>query len=287
VTTDLQPAIDAATVERVLLHGDLQKLAPAQKVNYYKAVCDSVGLNPLTQPFAYIVLNGKEVLYARREATEQLRKIHKVSIEIRNRELVDGIYVVTARATLPDGRTDENIGAVPLPEQRGEVRANSMMKAETKAKRRVTLSICGLGMLDETEVESLPIDIAKPPEPESPNVIDPLFDEAERVLRARKSEPVPPDPMLPPGPVLIVKVESRPTKNPSVTRHTVTFSDGARLTTINDFVASLAEECAKGEIPVYVKSKQSKFGPELVALKRADEAELPLEPPLSSDDIPF
>ena len=30
------------------------------------------------------------------------------------------------------------------------------MKAETKAKRRVTLSICGLGMLDETEVESIP-----------------------------------------------------------------------------------------------------------------------------------
>jgi hypothetical protein len=38
----------------------------------------------------------------------------------------------------------------------GEARANAMMKAETKAKRRVTLSICGLGMLDETEVESIP-----------------------------------------------------------------------------------------------------------------------------------
>ena len=31
-----------------------------------------------------------------------------------------------------------------------------MMKAETKAKRRVTLSICGLGVLDETEVENVP-----------------------------------------------------------------------------------------------------------------------------------
>ena len=28
-----------------------------------------------------------------------------------------------------------------------------MMKAETKAKRRLTLSLCGLGLLDETEVE--------------------------------------------------------------------------------------------------------------------------------------
>ena len=33
--------------------------------------------------------------------------------------------------------------------------ANAIMKAETKAKRRVTLSICGLGMLDETELETI------------------------------------------------------------------------------------------------------------------------------------
>ena len=31
-----------------------------------------------------------------------------------------------------------------------------MMKAETKAKRRATLSICGLGLLDETEVSTIP-----------------------------------------------------------------------------------------------------------------------------------
>src|SRR5690606_24912460 len=34
--------------------------------------------------------------------------------------------------------------------------ANAYMKAETKAKRRVTLSICGLGWLDETETETIP-----------------------------------------------------------------------------------------------------------------------------------
>ncbi len=38
----------------------------------------------------------------------------------------------------------------------GEAGANLMMKAVTKAKRRVTLSICGLGMLDETEVVTIP-----------------------------------------------------------------------------------------------------------------------------------
>jgi len=156
------PVIDAAIVERVLLHGDLRQLTAAQKISYYKSVCDSVGLNPLTQPFAYLVLNGKEILYAKREATEQLRKIHDVSIQITAREVMGDCYVVAARATLPGGRQDENIGAVPIANVSGDARANAMMKAETKAKRRVTLSICGLGMLDETEVDAIPHDAPEP-----------------------------------------------------------------------------------------------------------------------------
>jgi hypothetical protein len=39
---------------------------------------------------------------------------------------------------------------------KGEIRANLILKAITKAKRRATLSICGLGFLDETEVEDIP-----------------------------------------------------------------------------------------------------------------------------------
>ena len=149
--------IDTSIMDRVLIHGDLKPLSPQQKVSYYKAVCESVGLNPLTQPFQYLTIkeSGKEVLYARRDATEQLRKIHQVSIQITAREVMEDCYIVTARATLPSGRQDENIGAVPIGGLKGETRANAMMKAETKAKRRVTLAICGLGMLDETEVASI------------------------------------------------------------------------------------------------------------------------------------
>ena len=153
-------AIDPAIVERVLITGDLRQLTPAQKVAYYARVCDSLGLNPLTQPFAYIVLNGKEQLYARRECAEQLRRKHNVSTKIVARELVEGCYVVTAGASLPEGRTDESIGAVAIDGLKGEARANAMMKAETKSKRRVTLSICGLGMLDESEVADITVEPA-------------------------------------------------------------------------------------------------------------------------------
>jgi hypothetical protein len=146
---------DADTIARVVLHGDLKQLTAQQKLSYYRAVCESVGLNPLTQPFQYLVLSGKEVLYAKRDATDQLRKLHNVSVKISAREVLDDCYVVTAQATMPSGRSDESIGAVPIAGLKGDAKANALMKAETKSKRRVTLAICGLGMLDETELETI------------------------------------------------------------------------------------------------------------------------------------
>lgn len=148
--------LDAGIVESVLLQGDLSRLTPPQRVAYYNRVCESLGLNPLTKPFDYLSLNGKTVLYAKRDATEQLRKIHGVSIvEITSRE-VGGVFVVTAKAQDARQRIDVSTGAVPIANLKGEALANALMKAETKAKRRVTLSICGLGLLDETEVETIP-----------------------------------------------------------------------------------------------------------------------------------
>jgi hypothetical protein len=96
------------------------------------------------------------VLYAKRNCTDQLRHAHHISVTIAARELVEDCYVVTARAAFPDGRHDESIGAVPIAGLKGESRSNAMMKAETKAKRRVTLSLVGLSTLDESEVESIP-----------------------------------------------------------------------------------------------------------------------------------
>jgi hypothetical protein len=157
--------INSNAIERVLIQGDLSAIPEQERVIYYNRVCESLGLNPLTQPFAYIKLNGKLKLYALREATEQLRKIHNVSIRIVARELVGDVYVVTAQATLPNGRTDESIGAVCVAHLAGEALANSFMKAETKSKRRVTLSVCGLAMMDETEAESIPnVVVVDPPQ---------------------------------------------------------------------------------------------------------------------------
>jgi hypothetical protein len=143
-------------MERVIATGDLSNLTPNDRSMYYAAVCESVGLNPLTRPFEYITLNGKLTLYANKGCTDQLRSIRGVSIDITRRDRLDDLYVVTATATDPTGRRDSEIGAVNIGGLRGDALANAMMKATTKAKRRVTLSICGLGLPDESEVDSIP-----------------------------------------------------------------------------------------------------------------------------------
>lgn len=145
-----------AIIERVIAAGDLSKLTPADRTKYYSEVCRSVGLNPFTRPFEYLTLKGKLVLYARKDATEQLRRINQVSIHKVEKEQDGDFYVVTAYARTPDGREDLDMGAVSTKGLTGDDLVNARLKAITKAKRRVTLSICGLGFLDETEVETIP-----------------------------------------------------------------------------------------------------------------------------------
>lgn len=154
-TQALEKRANPAVIERVVIEGDLAILSAQERLTYYQKVCESLGINPLTKPFSYIKLNGRLVLYALRDATDQIRKLHHVSVHIMSREIVNEVYIVTAKASLPDGRSDESIGAVPIAHLNGDNMANAIMKAETKAKRRVTLSIIGLGWLDETETSTI------------------------------------------------------------------------------------------------------------------------------------
>ncbi len=145
-------------VSQLILNGDLSKLSATDKVRYYNGYCERMGLDPFTKPFDILRLNGKEVLYCTRSGTQQLNKLHSVSHLITSRELIEavGVYQVTSKASLPDGRCTESIGAVNITGLKGEAYANAIMKAETKAKRRATLDLLGLGVLDESEADSIP-----------------------------------------------------------------------------------------------------------------------------------
>ena len=128
-------------------------------------------------------LQGKLSLYAKRDCADQLRRLRNVSIEILRQGLNDDLYSVHVQATDGKGRKDEDLGVVPLPANvKGEFRANMMLKAVTKAKRRVTLSICGLGFLDETEVR----DVAREEPP--PKTIRSISEGLNNVVGKAKSE---------------------------------------------------------------------------------------------------
>lgn len=179
---------DAQVIESVLLGGDLSKLTPSQRVSYYQSVCQSVGINPLTKPFDYIQLNGKLTLYARKDATDQLRKINSVSIEDIDIQETEKQYIVKVKGRDASGRCDVEIGVVNKSDMRGDT-ANAQMKAVTKAKRRLTLSICGLGWLDETEVQSIPDAAPVAVNADTGEIIDSKIEDTNQET-GEKSDPV-------------------------------------------------------------------------------------------------
>jgi len=186
------PTPSVSVLERVLVSGDLAGLNESQRIEYYKAVCESLGLNPLTRPFEYLRLNGRLVLYATRAAADQLRSIHGISILDAQIERQDDLITVTVRGRTRDGREDVEVGVVSVAGLRGDAQANAFMKALTKAKRRLTLSLAGLGWLDESETETIPgaQRIAEPQLAPAPEVQELRQQLAERAKELPEDSPL-------------------------------------------------------------------------------------------------
>lgn len=296
LSADLRNRLDAQ-IEDVLINGDLRNLAPPQRVAYYHGLCQSLGLNPLTRPFDYITLSGRLTLYAKKDATDQLRTLHGVSITqmdatarpVNNQTL----YVVTAHATDRTGRTDVSTGVVALnARMSADDLANAMMKAETKAKRRVTLSICGLGMLDESEmatvrgvavtssgevaratvnVETGEIlsDEAEPAAPQAAPRPEPsdvhTQAEPQHVTRARARRDGPSNMELSEQDGLTrvthFRVAGRGTNSRGPwTRYVITLSDGREASTFNQSHATIAREAGEQGTPVEAVTASSRDG---------------------------
>lgn len=166
-------SMDPAIIENIVTLNDLSVLTPKQQTEYIKMLCESLGLNPLSKPLQLIWFDDNSTsdkkktlrVYATRDCTDQLRTIRGVSVETVEKEMIEDIFFVTVYVKDRDGRTDVATGAVAMKgfkqgggeyQLTGQNKANAMMKAETKAKRRATLSICGLGFLDESEIDNTP-----------------------------------------------------------------------------------------------------------------------------------
>ena len=153
---EVQPYISQDVVNSIVLNGDLSKLSPSDKTAYYIYRCKTLGLDPATKPFDLLKLQGKEILYANKSCAANLRAKYGISTQVIGTEEKNGLLVVRVRAWYPDGRQHEDEGFATLAGLSGDSLGNARLKAMTKATRRAILHLCGLGELDETEVETIP-----------------------------------------------------------------------------------------------------------------------------------
>ena len=89
--------------------------------------------------------------YLNKGAAELIRDARKISITDIEVSEQNGIFVAVCKVRGLNGRIDCDMGACPKNgTQKSPMESyNSLMKAVTKAKRRATLSMCGLGAIIE------------------------------------------------------------------------------------------------------------------------------------------
>lgn len=160
--------LDPEIVAKLVLHGDLSQLTQTERVAYYVHRCDLLGIDPGEKPFELLLLDGKLMLYAGKACANALTRINRLSVAIVSTQFDGDLVTVVARAQDPNGRFSDDVAVLDLSDisvtggqtnkgkwVKGIGRPNAIMKAATKAKRRAVLSLTGLGVLDDTEVDSV------------------------------------------------------------------------------------------------------------------------------------
>lgn len=163
-----------------------------------------LGLNPLSGAVMFLKTNGRETLYVTKQGTDQIAARERLKREtIRGPEIVamEGkkLVLCQVRASHPDGRSEVSTATMLLADV-----VNDLMKCETKAKRRATLSVCGLGLLAEDEIETIPGAQSVPFEaPRTvPLSLAPLGVEAPAVTRSQVAAVAPVEPIAEPSQAL-------------------------------------------------------------------------------------
>lgn len=143
--------------QALLVGGDLAVLRPAAQTAYVAYQAKRIGLDPMSQPFLLLAVDGRVILYAKKECAEMLRAKHHVAVEVLRDELTPDTYTVFVRASVPDKdfpsgvRFEDNCASSPILTAKGKALADLKMKTFTKALRRATLAITGCGFSGEDD----------------------------------------------------------------------------------------------------------------------------------------
>ena len=144
-------------VELALMRGDLRGLTKGQIAQVVENLAQQMGVDPSLAPIDIIpTREGKLIPYINAKGAAQLRRKH--GLEVVSIDLVkERAGLVVLRCTLrraSDGSLDMAFGAATWREDRPGDEAMAWMVAETRAKRRATMSAVGVfleGPSDEVE----------------------------------------------------------------------------------------------------------------------------------------
>ena len=145
-----------ADIVAILARGNISSLSEEEKTQYYLELCYALKLDPRFRPVDFIEGKGNSLTpYLNKGATDALARagsIQRITVVQPKVIELDSVKCVmcVARATDPSGRYEERIATALLRNHE-----NILMRVETKAYRRATLAVLGIGMLDESELDGI------------------------------------------------------------------------------------------------------------------------------------
>lgn len=138
--------------------GDLGRLTKPELAEVKRRLAERIGVDLMLRPIDLIATReGKLIPYINAIGAAELRRRH--GLEVVAVDVVKerpGLVVLRATLRGTDGRTDMAIGAAEWREDRPQDEARAWMVAETRAKRRATMSAVGIfleGPSEEVEGE--------------------------------------------------------------------------------------------------------------------------------------
>lgn len=145
-----------AAVIQAQLYRDWKGTTEEQRVKACLELCHILGIPTPMNPFQFITMNNKLVLYAPNEAAQLIAESRRASVEVLNK-YVDkerNIFVVEVQVSTPERRV-QNFAAISLAGLTGQKLADAMMKCCTKAQRRTIFGAFGLSVSDEDDVQAV------------------------------------------------------------------------------------------------------------------------------------
>ena len=146
---------------KLVIQHDLSKLSPEQVTQYLRDVSEFIGLDPDLNGLDTIWMEnengpGKSLaVYARRGTAEILRSINNIEVSSLTSQITSESAIFTAVGRNGQARQEIAIGSKSLRGLSGKAYDNAVMTASTRALRRLTMQFTKLGILDESEIESI------------------------------------------------------------------------------------------------------------------------------------